>query len=186
MNTEIIKQRIQAADKRARREKSWVGIIVHHTGLDGLKDHSVTSLKNFFHALAGFLSRKDNVFASAHYLIGREGEVICLVDPETHESFHAGKSSYYHPLKRAIMPDWNRYAIGIELVGDGNQMHYTDAQYESLAFVYKCLLENFPSIHPACTYLGHEFISPGRKVDPGEKFDWYRLKRLVEGAHHES
>ncbi|MGB0508165.1 MAG: N-acetylmuramoyl-L-alanine amidase, partial [Pikeienuella sp.] len=26
--------------------------------------------------------------------------------------------------------------------------------------------------------LGHEHVAPGRKVDPGPKFDWARLVRL--------
>jgi N-acetyl-anhydromuramyl-L-alanine amidase AmpD len=181
-DAELIKARYKAADSRPRREREWVGILLHHTGLIGLREKSDSGWQLFFSNLISYLTRKDDAFVSAHYLVSRMGEIVELVDPETSEAFHAGVSSYFHPILLKIIPDWNRYAIGIELVGDGNLEPYTDQQYEALGVLYKDLLKRYPTIHPSTTFIGHQFVAPGRKFDPGKLLDWHRLKSLVYGA----
>ena len=36
----------------------------------------------------------------------------------------------------------------------------------------------FPAIEPA-RIVGHADIAPGRKTDPGPRFDWVRYRRLI-------
>lgn len=100
---------------------------------------------------------------SAHCLIKRDGQVVQFV-PFTHRAWHAGKSSYQG---RNICND---YSIGIELEGS-DHLAYTPAQYSSLVKLSQYLLENFPQINLS-RIVGHCDISPGRKTDPGQAFDW--------------
>jgi N-acetyl-anhydromuramoyl-L-alanine amidase len=162
---------MEAVDKRPRSQKEWVGIIIHHTGLAGMKPGAWAE---YFQSIVVYLSRRDDAFVSAHYVISRDGIVMQLVDPSTHEAFHAGKSSYWHPILRRVVPDWNRHAIGIELIGDGNKQDYSQEQYESLIELCRQLRKKFPSIHPLAI-VGHENIAPDRKVDPGVAFNWDRF-----------
>ena len=58
---------------------------------------------------------------------------------------------------------------------------FTDYQYEALARLYA---EVIVPAHPAITpdrghIVGHNEVSPGRKVDPGPAFDWDRLIRMM-------
>lgn len=163
----LISKVLDAADKRKRRETEWAGIIIHHTG----QPKVVSSWTAFQENIAKYLTTKDEAFVSAHFQINRDGEIIQLCDPREFEAFHAGVSSAWHPIMRKVVDDWNRYAIGIELIGDGNLEPYTKEQYAALTELCVDLTEAFPSIHPRAIY-GHEEIAPGRKTDPGHLFDW--------------
>ena len=102
---------------------------------------------------------------SAHYAIDREGLVYRLVD-EKNVAWHAGKSS----LKgRAINGSCNDFSIGIELFG-GDWIEFTEKQYTSLI----SLTQDIQTRHqiPKDNIVGHEFIAPVRKVDPGKHFRW--------------
>jgi N-acetylmuramoyl-L-alanine amidase len=122
---------------------------------------------------------------SSHYVITREGELVQLVS-EKYSAFHAGKSRWDG------VENLNDWSIGIEIGNRGPFPHgatlesekqvsdwtnaepYTEAQYVTLI----ALLKDIQSRHPAVTphnVLGHSDISPGRKTDPGEHFDWNRL-----------
>ena len=59
----------------------------------------------------------------------------------------------------------------------------TDLQYKTLESLLYILKEKY-SIYPD-RILGHSDISPLRKIDPGEKFDWKRLakKKLAVWPH---
>jgi len=167
-----------ASDYRTKRTSGWIGIIIHHTAVpDGLTDDSMWA--RAYRNIAGYLLKKDENYVSAHFIIGKAGEIAQLVDPDKYEAFHAGKSSYWHPGYRKVMPDWNRYAIGIELVGDGNKYYYGEKQYDALIALCKELKEKY-GIHPH-GILGHESISFPRKQDPGARFQWDRLFAGIYG-----
>lgn len=166
--------KLEAHDKTSRREKEWVGIIIHHTTIGGRKDPDPSMWKKLYKNLSDYLARKDKAYVSAHYSIGREGEVAQIVDPDKYESWHAGKSSYWHPIKRRVTSNWNRHSIGIELIGNGNTIEYSGEQYKALIKLCKELKDRFPSIHPLAI-IGHENIAPKRKDDPGRLFDWERF-----------
>jgi len=115
---------------------------------------------------------------SAHYIIPREEykehDVIHLVE-DTDVAYHAGYSQW--TVDGKTRKNLNKYSIGIELEGDGNLVEYTDFQYEYLIELTKKLMNDYNI--PEDNIVGHEDISPGRKVDPGKSFDWKRLRTGV-------
>ena len=104
---------------------------------------------------------------SAHYLISRTGDISRLV-PEERRAWHAGAGSW------GGKGDVNSRSIGIELDNDG-----ATPFSEPLMSALEALL---PEIRqrwaiPAKGVIAHSDIAPGRKIDPGRKFDWARLAR---------
>ena len=104
---------------------------------------------------------------SAHVLIRRDGELVQYV-PFGERAWHAGESSY---RGRA---DCNDFSIGIELEGT-DSVPYTDAQYAALTELAAALIGSYGSL-AAEHIVGHSDVAPGRKTDPGEVFDWDRLR----------
>lgn len=162
-------------DKRLRPiGEDWVGIVIHHTGISD-KDPTLVSSsiwKQLNENIARWIQKRDET--SAHFLIGRYGELTQFADPRYDIAYHAGRSSYYHPRKRMQLDSWNKFSIGIELLGDGNKGDYSAEQYNTLIVLCIELMREFPSIDPRCI-VGHENVSPSRKVDPGIYFNWHRL-----------
>ena len=104
---------------------------------------------------------------SAHFYIRRNGELQQFVS--CHErAWHAGTSHYRG------RNNCNDNSIGIELEGvEGERFELS--QYETLASLSAAILQNFPIKHIA----GHEHIAPGRKMDPGNGFDWSYLQQCL-------
>jgi len=107
---------------------------------------------------------------SAHCLIERDGNLLQFVS-FLDRAWHAGESEWRG--ERVC----NDFSIGIELEGCDDQA-YTEEQYERLADLIACLRAEYPGIEKDAI-AGHSDISPGRKTDPGEAFDWEKLRRLV-------
>lgn len=107
---------------------------------------------------------------SSHLLIRRDGEVVQYV-PLQKRAWHAGESCFEG--RQAC----NDFAIGIELEGT-DEMAYTDAQYRQLAAVIASIQQVYPAITSE-RIVGHSDIAPGRKTDPGDAFDWARLRQLL-------
>ncbi|NOY70935.1 MAG: 1,6-anhydro-N-acetylmuramyl-L-alanine amidase AmpD [Gammaproteobacteria bacterium] len=107
---------------------------------------------------------------SAHLLIRRDGQIIQFV-PFTKRAWHAGKSNFGG---RACCND---FSIGVELEGVDDRP-YDDRQYSILVEVIKALQKSYPEILTD-RIVGHCDIAPGRKTDPGEAFDWLRLKSNI-------
>lgn len=162
----VVTELKESPDYRIKGPSPWTGLIIHHTGNENLR------------SAVSWLSTKDAHYLSAHFVIGRDGECVQMVDPDCHVAFHAGKSQYYHPLEHKLVSGWNDYAIGIELIGDGNRFEYTDEQMITLARLSAACMDRYKSIDPRCI-TGHQNVSPGRKVDPGRLFDWRRYFRLL-------
>lgn len=173
--SKIVSEVYSTPDCRRRREKQWHSIIIHHTG-NYAEDESTWA--RISKGVTNWLTTKDTHFVSAHFQINRNGEVIQLCDPRDLEAFHAGKSEHWCALQRKVVSDWNRWAIGIELVGDGNKGPYSPEQYKALIELTLDLLESFTNISPL-NILGHETISPSRKNDPGVYFDWVNYMRIL-------
>ncbi|MEK6202517.1 MAG: 1,6-anhydro-N-acetylmuramyl-L-alanine amidase AmpD [Psychrobacter sp.] len=106
---------------------------------------------------------------SAHLFIERNGAITQFVN-FAERAWHAGRSSY---LGR---PECNDYSIGIELEGS-DFVSFTSVQYDTLADVIDALYYDYPKTrrHLTC----HSDIAPGRKTDPGDYFDWPKLRKLV-------
>lgn len=106
---------------------------------------------------------------SAHLFIERSGEITQLVNFED-RAWHAGRSSYLGK------PECNDYSIGIELEGSDHQP-FTEQQYTALAGAIAAIYQAYPKTRRHLT--GHSDIAPGRKTDPGDFFDWDKLRDLV-------
>ncbi|WP_373100876.1 MULTISPECIES: 1,6-anhydro-N-acetylmuramyl-L-alanine amidase AmpD [Pasteurellaceae] len=100
---------------------------------------------------------------SAHCLIERTGRVTQYVS-FADRAWHAGQSCFQGREK------CNDFAIGIELEGS-NQQPFTAAQYRALSEITRRLMAQYPLISKE-RIVGHCDIAPGRKIDPGQYFDW--------------
>ncbi|MEW4448676.1 N-acetylmuramoyl-L-alanine amidase [Qipengyuania sp. JC766] len=106
---------------------------------------------------------------SAHYVIGKGGEVVQLV-PEEKRAWHAGVS-YWRGHR-----DVNSASIGIELDHPGHKYGYQgfpDAQFEALVPLVARMVKDYDI--PRANVVGHSDVAPARKIDPGELFPWDRL-----------
>lgn len=106
---------------------------------------------------------------SAHLLIERDGTITQFVN-FSDRAWHAGRSSY---LGR---PNCNDYSIGIELEGS-DFVAFTAEQYQVLAQVIAAIYQAYPRTQRHLT--GHSDIAPKRKTDPGDYFEWARLRKLL-------
>lgn len=102
---------------------------------------------------------------SAHWLIGRDGEVIALV-PEDRRAWHAGAGDW------GGRGDVNSRSIGIELDNPGDRP-FAAAQMLALERLLDGILSRW-SIPPQGV-IAHSDMAPLRKMDPGPRFDWRRL-----------
>lgn len=107
---------------------------------------------------------------SAHCLINRKGEITQYVNFND-MAWHAGLSTFNGRDK------CNEYSIGIELEGSNNQP-FTEQQYQSLAKLTKKIMSVYPDI-TLDRIVGHNDISPDRKIDPGQYFDWKYYITLI-------
>ena len=129
-------------------------VVLHYTAMSGLE------------AAADRLC--DPAFeVSAHYLIGRCGRVLRLV-PEELRAWHAGAGRW------GAVTDVNSRSIGIELDNDG-QSPFAGPLMDAL----EALLPGILARHriPPERVIAHSDMAPGRKADPGPRFDWARLAR---------
>ncbi|MBK8117955.1 MAG: N-acetylmuramoyl-L-alanine amidase [Sulfuritalea sp.] len=122
-----------------------------------------TSNGNVATALATLTDPQRGV--SAHYLIGRDGALLQLVD-EASRAWHAGESWW------GGSTDLNSASIGIELDNTGDEA-FAEAQIVALLG----LLGELRTRHriPPANFLAHGDVAPTRKVDPGRLFPWQRL-----------
>lgn len=106
---------------------------------------------------------------SAHLLIERDGTITQFVNFNK-RAWHAGRSSY---LGRA---ECNDYSIGIELEGS-DFTSFTTIQYRALAEVIVAIYKAYPKTQRHLT--GHSDIAPNRKTDPGDYFEWAKLRKMI-------
>lgn len=117
-----------------------------------------------------------------HELHGRDGQVYELV-PLPLRAHHAGRSSWRG------RSGCNDFMIGSALAGMapeahrelcGDEEYFTDRQYDSITARIGSHVSRFHAMRPE-NIVGHEHVSPGRKVDPGPEFDWQRLRYSIDG-----
>lgn len=104
---------------------------------------------------------------SAHWLIGEDGQIEQLV-PEEMRAWHAGLGSWRG------QDDVNSRSIGIELDNMGDRP-FTEPQMAALERLLPQIMARWAI--PPENVLGHSDFAPGRKIDPGPRFDWLRLAR---------
>jgi N-acetylmuramoyl-L-alanine amidase len=106
---------------------------------------------------------------SSHYLVDEQGGIVQMVD-ESARAWHAGLSSWHDEA------DINSVSIGIEIQNPGHFAGYPDFPSAQMLAV-AALCKDIVSRHsiPKRRVLAHSDVAPGRKIDPGEKFDWSLL-----------
>ena len=129
-------------------------IVIHYTGMDDAPA-----------ARARLCDPEAEV--SAHWLIHEDGTLDALV-PEDRRAWHAGAGSWRG------QDDVNSRSIGIEIANPGDRP-FTAAQMNTLELLLAGIMVRW-SIGPEGV-IGHSDMAPGRKIDPGPRFDWARLAR---------
>lgn len=107
---------------------------------------------------------------SAHLLILRSGEVIQFVNFND-RAWHAGRSMYLNQM------ECNDYSIGIELEGS-DDLPFEAVQYQQLSQLILAIEATYPRTRQHLA--GHSDIAPGRKTDPGEFFEWQKIRHLIQ------
>ena len=102
---------------------------------------------------------------SAHYLISEAGEVYSLVAEEK-RAWHAGAGQW------GAVTDVNSQSIGIEIANTGFAP-FPEPQMLALEALLRDIMRRW-AIRPE-RIIGHSDMAPGRKIDPGLRFDWRRL-----------
>jgi N-acetylmuramoyl-L-alanine amidase len=113
---------------------------------------------------------------SSHYLVHEDGRIVHMVSEDA-RAWHAGVSSWHGKT------DINTHSIGIEIqnIGhNGDCPPFGDAQMLSVRLLCADILVR-NAIEPQ-DVIAHSDVAPGRKTDPGEKFDWRSLWR--QGIGH--
>lgn len=102
---------------------------------------------------------------SSHYLIAEGGVIWQLVD-DAQRAWHAGAGEW------CGIGDMNSRSIGIELANRGDHP-FPEPQMRAL----ERLVSKLRGEHgiPPRNVIGHSDLAPGRKRDPGRRFDWRRL-----------
>ncbi len=137
-------------------------LILHYTGTESAE------------AALDWLTREE-AKVSAHYLVDEAGRIAQIV-AESERAWHAGQSLW------AGETDLNSCSIGIEIHNPGHDFDYPDfpdAQMQAVEALCLDILARHAI--PPDRILAHSDIAPGRKRDPGEKFDWARLARAGIG-----
>ncbi|MXU65414.1 N-acetylmuramoyl-L-alanine amidase [Oceanomicrobium pacificus] len=109
---------------------------------------------------------------SAHYLIDADGTILRLVAEEK-RAWHAGAGQW------GGCTDVNSVSIGIELdnqAGLAGFPPFPAAQMRALVALLPGIMARW-QIGPAAV-IAHSDMAPGRKADPGPKFDWRALAHL--------
>ena len=137
-------------------------LLLHYTGMDSAD------------AALDWLTREESK-VSCHYLVDEDGNITQMVR-EGERAWHAGQSLWDGET------DINSCAIGIEIHNPGHDIEYRDFPEAQMRAVEALCLDILArhTIRPE-RVLAHSDIAPGRKRDPGEKFDWARLARAGIG-----
>ncbi|MET1045335.1 MAG: N-acetylmuramoyl-L-alanine amidase [Hyphomicrobium sp.] len=133
-------------------------LILHYTGMSSAEK------------AVDWLARPESG-VSCHYVVDEDGAITQLV-PEELRAWHAGVSRWRGET------DINSRSIGIEIQNPGHQHGYPDfpaAQMRAVIALSKDIVRR-RHIAPE-NILAHSDVAPGRKIDPGEKFNWLLLAR---------
>ncbi|MGO4852764.1 N-acetylmuramoyl-L-alanine amidase [Phaeovulum sp. W22_SRMD_FR3] len=102
---------------------------------------------------------------SAHWLVDEAGRAEALV-PEAMRAWHAGAGAW------GPVTDVNSHSIGIELANPGDRP-FPERQMAALEDLLRGIMARWAI--PPERVIGHSDMAPGRKIDPGPRFDWRRL-----------
>ena len=124
-----------------------ISIVCHST--EGVVGQSLSSAANYIYTSSAI---------SAHYLIGRQAEIIQFLDPQTYSAWHSGD---------AIDPYENPTSIGIECLHASGE-NWPSVQKDALAWLLQELCSRYAILSTLVDTHGQIAI-PGpykRKIDP--------------------
>lgn len=127
-------------------------VIIHHTS----QSSTAQTVRTF---------QVEHTKVSAHYVIGRDGELIQMLN-DYDRAWHAGKSKW------GQITDMNSMSIGIELDNNGREP-FPDPQINMLLILLDTLKSKYTI--PQTNFIGHADIAPTRKDDPNVFFPWKLL-----------
>ncbi len=127
-------------------------VIIHHTS----QNSTAQTVRTF---------QLEHTKVSSHYVIGRDGEVIQMLN-DYDRAWHAGRSKW------GTMTDMNSASLGIELDNNGRDP-FPEAQMNALLVLLDTLKTRYQI--PQLNFIGHGDIAPTRKDDPNVNFPWKRL-----------
>ena len=127
-------------------------VMIHHTAQNSV-EHTVRTFHN------------QKVGVSSHYVIGRNGEIIQMVN-DYYRAHHAGLGKWGNDT------DLNSSSIGIELDNNGTTDPWPDVQIQALIQLLGYLKETYKI--PQANFIGHMDYAPTRKIDPS-RFPWKTL-----------
>ena len=158
-----------------RPEGARIGLAVVHSISLPPGSYGGDEVEAFFcnrldHAADPYFDALRELRVSAHFFIRRDGRVLQFVSCDQ-RAWHAGASSWNG------REQCNDFSIGIELEGLEGEA-FEPAQYAALVR----LLRSAARRYPIEAVVGHEHIAPGRKADPGPRFDWRALSRSLVGG----
>jgi N-acetylmuramoyl-L-alanine amidase len=145
--------RYQASPNHEQRGNGVGLLVLHYTGME--------TAQRAVDWLCNPISK-----VSCHYLIDVDGSIVQMVD-EDRRAWHAGTSSWHGVI------DINSASIGIEIQNlghSGGLPVFPRIQMESVAALCLDIMLRFE----LCPHhvVAHSDVAPGRKIDPGENFDW--------------
>lgn len=173
------------SNNHSSREKSIPFVIVNHITAGSLK-----SCDNWF-------TSPNNDVASAHFCVGRNGEIHQYVDLKK-RSWHAGltKDAIEYataPVIKRFKMNPNAYTIGIEHEGyEGNGIDgaLTEEQFWASVWLHRYIKEEVIRLYTRhipldrTHVIGHFQVDPRRKPNcPGPNFPWDRLYAELEIAN---
>jgi AmpD protein len=168
-------RRVRSPNVNARPPQTPIDLVVVHSislppgeyGGDAIERLFTNRLDASAHP---YYAQLEGLKVSAHFVIRRDGRTLQFASVDA-RAWHAGVSSWRG------RDNCNDRSIGIELEGlEGER--FDGAQYRALARLLRALKPRWP----IAEIVGHEHVAPGRKADPGARFEWRRLARAV-GAH---
>ncbi|GIT90756.1 N-acetylmuramoyl-L-alanine amidase [Jannaschia pagri] len=128
-------------------------IVLHYTAMEGGAGPAIQTLCS------------PEAQVSCHYVIDEGGELTQLVQ-DSDRAWHAGRGRW------GESDDVNSRSIGIELSNTG-VAPFPEPQMDALEDLLRDLMARH-GIDPKGV-IGHSDCAPGRKIDPGTRFDWRRL-----------
>lgn len=167
------------------REKPVTHIVLHFTS-NGVKNpENPYDIEEIYDTFTDY-------GVSAHYLVGREGQVYELVTEER-VAYHAGQGTLQSFPQ--YKDELNQYSIGIEIMAIGTReemglmmpdsiydsisesdIGYTEAQYQTINHLVDAIITSNPGIKKNREHIvGHDEYAPDRKTDPGSLFDWREI-----------
>lgn len=171
----MIKEQLLTKNKYSRVGKplnKMLGVVVHYVGVNNqLPENTVAyfeSLKN----------GTNQIYASAHYVIGQDGNGIQCI-PETEVAYHCGAKEYKEGIVEKLSNYPNYTTVGIEMCHDKNG--FTEETIETTAkLVADILVRNDLTISDV--YRHYDItgkICPKFMVE--NECLWTQFKKLVEG-----